>query len=530
VAAPQLSAGEVAAPAQDAIRSSRSSGGTRRDTLVNLLGRGWTALMAFAFVPVYIRLLGVEAYGLVGLAVTLQAVFALLDMGIATTLNRELARRGARAGAAEDAREARDLVRTLEALYWCAAAVIALVVAALAPAIATRWLHPHALSADTVVRALRLLGLMIALQFPFTLYESGLLGLRRQVTLNVILGSGATLRFGAVLGVLHWVSPTVEAFFAWQALVAVLQTTVAGVALWRRLPASPARPRFDRARLADSWRFAAGMAAISFTAVVLTQMDKVVLSKLLSLEAFGHYTLAATVAGALYILFLPLFQAVFPRLSHLVAADDTEGVRALYRRSAQWVAVLVLPAAVVLVLFGHDVMLLWTRDPAVADATWLVLALLAAGTALNGLMNIPYALQLAYGWTAFAFYQNVVAIVTLVPAVVLASRRFGPAGAAAVWLLLNFGYVTVGITVMHRRLLRGEQRHWYDDTVVPLLAATAAAGLARLAFPSGATTAAPVLLATVLGALLLTYTAATLATPAGRELISTLGLAWRRVA
>ncbi|HET9013124.1 MAG TPA: hypothetical protein VFN38_14960, partial [Gemmatimonadaceae bacterium] len=92
------------------------------------------------------------------------------------------------------------------------------------------------------------------------------------------------------------------------------------------------------------------------------------------------------------------------------------------------------------------------------------------------------------------------------------------------------GYVTIGVTMMHRRLLRGAQRHWYDDTVVPLLAAAAAAGLARVAFPWGATTAVPALLATVLGALLLAYTAATLATPAGRELIATLRVAGGRTA
>jgi O-antigen/teichoic acid export membrane protein len=264
------------------------------------------------------------------------------------------------------------------------------------------------------------------------------------------------------------------------------------------------------------------MAAISLTAVVLTQMDKVVLSKMLSLAAFGQYTLAATVAGALYVLFLPLFQAVFPRLARLVAAGDVRATRALYHRSAQGVALLVLPAAAVLALFGREVMLLWTRDPIIADATGTVLALLAAGTALNGLMNIPYALQLAHGWTAFAFYQNVVATLFLLPMLVVAATRIGPVGAAGVWLLLNAGYVTLGLTVMHRRLLPGEQRRWYGDVGAPLLASAGVAALTRLAIPAGAHLATAALLKAVLGALLLAYAAAALVTPVGRELLAQL--------
>ena len=500
----------------------RASDGSGRDTVVNLLGRGWAALMAVAFVPTYVRLLGVEAYGLVGLAVVAQAVFALLDMGLATTLSRQMARQLARDGTMGDAQGARDLVRTLEVLYWAAALAIAVTVAVLAPFIAERWLRPEELAQETVTRALRLLGIMVALQFPFTLYEGGLVGLHRQVALNIVLIAGATLRFAAVVGVLFWVSATVEAFFAWQALVAVAQTTAAAVVLWRGLPAAPARARFDRRQLAANWRFAAGMTAISLTAVVLTQMDKVVLSALLPLEGFGHYALAATVAGALYILFLPVFQAVFPRLARLVAAADADGERGLYHRSAQAVAVLVLPAAVVLVLFSREVMLLWTRDSAIAAATALPLALLAAGTGLNGLMNIPYALQLAHGWTAFAWVQNVIAIVVLVPALIVAAARFGAPGAAAMWLLLHCGYVTIGLTVMHRRLLRGEQRRWYVETALPLLAAAGVAVAVRLLTPPALVAPSPSLLLVVLASLLLAYAAALLAAPVGRSLLAGL--------
>lgn len=39
----------------------------KRNLIANYLGQGWTALMGLAFIPLYIRYLGIEAYGLIGL-------------------------------------------------------------------------------------------------------------------------------------------------------------------------------------------------------------------------------------------------------------------------------------------------------------------------------------------------------------------------------------------------------------------------------------------------------------------------------
>jgi O-antigen/teichoic acid export membrane protein len=64
----------------------------RRNVAANYLGQGWTALMGLAFIPVYIRYLGIEAWGLVGFMAIMQAWLALLDMGLAPTLGREMAR------------------------------------------------------------------------------------------------------------------------------------------------------------------------------------------------------------------------------------------------------------------------------------------------------------------------------------------------------------------------------------------------------------------------------------------------------
>jgi O-antigen/teichoic acid export membrane protein len=487
----------------------------KKNLIANFAGKGWIALMTLAFVPFYIKFMGIEAYGLVGFFTSLTAVFALLDMGLGRTLNRELARQSVQSG---NTQHIRDLTRTLEVIYWSIAVFIALIVLMLAPTTSNYWFKPQSLSASTVEEALLLMGLAIALQFPCIFYAEGLLGLQRQVLWNGMLIGTATFRAVGAVCVLWLVSPTIQAFFAWQIAASLLQTLLAAKLLWSCLPLSAKSPKFRNDLLLGVWRFAAGMTGISVMAVILMQMDKIILSKLLTLDMFGYYGLASTLAASLYVLITPFFSAMFPRLSQLAAGSDQEALKTLYHHGCQLLAVLVLPLAAVLVFFSKEVLAIWTNDIVVSENAHLLASLLVTGTALNGLMNIPYALQLAHGWTRLAFYQNVVAVILLVPMLILGVRLYGAVGAAMIWPILNSGYVLFGIQLMHRRLLKSEKSRWYfQDVALPMVSSITVAWLARLLLPEGMSNS--VILMWLLAITCLSFTASACVTPYTRNLL-----------
>ena len=64
----------------------------KKNTIANYAGQGWNALMAVIFIPLYIEYLGMEAYGLIGFFILIQALMFIFDMGISATINREMAR------------------------------------------------------------------------------------------------------------------------------------------------------------------------------------------------------------------------------------------------------------------------------------------------------------------------------------------------------------------------------------------------------------------------------------------------------
>jgi O-antigen/teichoic acid export membrane protein len=232
------------------------------------------------------------------------------------------------------------------------------------------------------------------------------------------------------------------------------------------------------------------MSGISVLTIVLTQTDKIVLSKLLTLETFGYYVLATNVASILVQLVTPLFAALFPKFTQ-VLSGLAEGVDAptLYHASCQSVALLVLPAAAVIALFPGDLLLLWLHDPVAAAAVAPLARLLVIGQALNALMFIPSLAQMAFAWTRLILFANALAVAVLVPLMTLAVVRYGAIGGPLAWIVLNAGYVLFMIPLMHRRLFRGEMWRWYAwDVGAPAAVATCVVGLSRTAMPAALST------------------------------------------
>jgi O-antigen/teichoic acid export membrane protein len=267
-------------------------------------------------------------------------------------------------------------------------------------------------------------------------------------------------------------------------LISVMTVALFASGVHRILPPAPVPARFSGSALLGIWRFAAGMMTITFLTLLLTQVDKILLSRLLTLEFFGYYVLAWAVANALNMLAMPITAAFYPRFAELAANGDDVALRALYHQGAQLVTVLNGSAAMVLMVFSDRVLRLWTGNPVLTQHVAPVMAVLALGMLFGGMMAIPYQVQLAHGWTSLTIKVNIVAVSLLVSAILLVAPAHGGIGTAWLWVTLNVGYVLFEIPLMHRRLLRAEKWRWYrQDTALPLAAATATAFLCRWAMP-----------------------------------------------
>jgi O-antigen/teichoic acid export membrane protein len=453
------------------------------NVLANFSGRIWITLIGILVVPLYLRYLGVELYGIIGVFASLQAVLTLLDVGLSPTLNREMARLSA---FPDSAQEMRNLTRSLEIPFWLISIFIGLLTFVISPYIAQYWIKSETISVETVSQSLQLMSIGFAFQWAGNLYSGGLMGLQRQVAYNFINAFCQTVRTVGSVITLVYISSTIQAFLLWQTIWSIGTTFIFVIAFWRSLPKADSPSEFRIDLLRNIWRFAAGMTGISFVTLVLTQLDKIILSKMLTLELFGYYSLANMLtATALAMIVGSVSSAYYPQFSQIAALGDIEKLKDVYHKSCQVMSFLLIPVTAVIAFFSYPILVLWTKDVLVAENTYLLLTLLAIGTGLNGLVFLPYYMQLANGLTKLTFWENLVMIILLVPFMIFAVSNWGAVGGALTWVILNLLNVLVGMQIMHRILLRGELSKWYlEDVGLPALVVILFVGICRYFYPN----------------------------------------------
>jgi O-antigen/teichoic acid export membrane protein len=440
---------------------------TARNLVAGLLAAAVSTIVGLLVVPVYLRSLGDEGYGLAALFLALQALLQVFDVGLTATANREVAR----ARASHAPHSADPLLAGLAWVTWCVAAGIGLIFALGAPLIAGHWLKLRALPVEDAVLALVLMAVALGLRWPAGLYQNVLLGrdeLERWSRISIAMSVFAHVGAAAVLLV---TGRGLIVFFAWQLLAAAVYVAWLRNTAQRVLPPTARRwPGLGVFR--DVKQFSTRMVAIGATGVVLTHVDKLVLSRVLPLEVFGHYMLASMIAGGLYVLVTPVFNWCYPHFSML--ANDEARLAKSYRLVSFSVAVVLFPLVVLLTVGGRALLVLWLGDAEVAGSVAPVLAMLAAASALHGIMFVPYALTLARGAAGIALRINIVLLLALVPLMTALAARYGVEGAALAWLVVHVAYVVFGGWFTHRSLVPDLALRWLaEDVVFPALLACA---------------------------------------------------------
>ncbi|WEZ89952.1 oligosaccharide flippase family protein [Pseudomonas sp. NyZ480] len=427
----------------------------KRNIVANYISQLYVALVGILILPLYIKHMGAEAYGLIGFYAMLQSWFALLDLGLTPTIGRETAR--LRAGATTPL-QFRQLFRSLSMIFIFIAMSAGGGLFLAAEYLSVHWLRFGLLSKDEVLLAVQIIAVCVALRWLGGLYRGVISGAEKQIWLSSFNCLIATLRFIAVFFSMWVYGFNAAVFFVHQFFVAVIE--LFGLLLMGRkfLPRVDQIIGWSLKPASKSLIFSLSIAFTSSVWVMVTQTDKMILSGLLSLSEYGHFSLAVLVASGILVLNGPVSSAVMPRLASLHASNDREQLIQLYRNATRFVAVITGPASVTLALCSKPLLEIWTGDASLAAESFFILSLYALGNCFLVMAAFPYYLQYARGNMTYHLIGNVIALILLVPSLVLSAKYFGGVGAGYAWLTINMFFALIWVTYVHSRLEKG--LHW----------------------------------------------------------------------
>ncbi len=407
-------------------------------------------------------MLGLEAYGLVGLITVLQVVLGAFDLGLSATMTKVVS-----ADRSDNFLATRDLINSSLTLYWGMALAIAVLLWVASPWIAKHWLQPATISAETVTLSVRIIAVYLALRWPVAFYAGIISGLQRMDMLNLMKSGVVSLRLvGGVIVLLF--SPELETFLLWFAVSALFELAVYVVVSHRLMPGLTLRPYFSLVAIKTTWKFSATMSLIALMAMLLTQLDRLVVSKLLSLEALGLYSLAYNTASGLSLLQGAINSASLPALSKAHSYEQVGAFLARYDKTSQLMGYSMAFFCCALVFFGHDILGVWVGSQ-VADGASVALAVLSSGFFLNAMVSNAYIAAVAQGQPHLPLKVNLVILPFYMLALYWLTLEMGIVGAAVCWLALNLYYFVSLLPLVQIRLLRQKVGPWLMRNVFPFL-------------------------------------------------------------
>ncbi|MFC5694227.1 oligosaccharide flippase family protein [Pseudomonas sp. GCM10022186] len=437
--------------------------------LANYASQIYVTAVGILILPLYIKYMGAEAYGLVGFFAMLQAWFALLDLGLTPTIGRETARYH---GGAMSALAYRQLFRALSLIFAGIAVIGGGGLWLLSGVIATRWLNVAELPVDDVVLAVQIMAISVALRWMGGLYRGVVTGSERLVWLSGFNALIATLRFIGVLASMWLFGFTPFVFFIHQLVVALVE--ILGLFLMS-LRLLPARSSLDH-RIGWSLRpvrpllkFALTIAFTSSLWVLVTQIDKLVLSGILPLAEYGYFTLAVLVAGGIMVVSGPISNAIMPRMARLHAEGKHDEMIEVYRNATQLVSIICGSAAITLATCAEPLLFAWTGEAQLAAEAAPIMRLYAIGNGFLAISAFPYYLQYAIGNLRYHLIGSAGMAAVLIPSITFAAINHGGIGAGYAWLGNNAFSLLIWVAYVHHKFEPGLHVSWIVNDVARII-------------------------------------------------------------
>ncbi len=424
-----------------------------------LISRIVSATISLFFVPVYIKLLGVESYGLVAFYLLLVGTLVLVDFALSTALSRQVVI--LRANNVSD-KSVKDLVFSMEIIYCFISILICIIMFVFAKAIALHWLKAKELPIDRLTNSIKYIGVLIALQLPSSIYNGVMVSLEKQIANSIITIIINLFKAIGVILILKIFSPIIENYFIWQILITICSLLLLRYYTWTEISTlEKEKASFSYQELKPIKVFALGMFGVTIVNFMLSMIDKLIVSKIVMLNLVACYSLAFQIASIVGQIITPLQSTIFPKFTALLVKQDYDGCKNLYHKACKWVGIVIWPIGLLVVFFAEDILKFWAKNDFITEHTTPVLQVVALGTICNCLMFVPYVYMLSMGKTKFTIIQNLLGAIVFLPMLFWSIPKFGILGASFMWFGINFSYILISIPLFHKLFMKNELLHWY---------------------------------------------------------------------
>jgi O-antigen/teichoic acid export membrane protein len=397
-----------------------------RNTLWNLIGNVAPMLVAIFCIPLLVKALGTNRFGILTLVWALIGYSTVFDFGLGRALTQLVATRLG----TDEQQDVPHLVWTSQLMMLFLGFVGTAVLGLLSGWLARHVLHvPVGLESETT-RSLYLL----AFSIPVVISTAGLRGL-----LEAYQQFGVTNALRVPTGVFTFVAPLLVLPFS-NSLVPVVAMLLGGRLLTWAAHLFYCAKIMPDLRHGIAWRtqairrllhFGGWMTVSNVVGPLMVTLDRFVIAAVVSVTAVAYYTTPFDAITKLWFVPAALLGVMFPAFS-MTFMQDRARTAVLYERSVKLLLLSLFPIIVSVIVLAENGLKLWI-GPEFAEHSTRVLQWLAGGVFINCLAQVPFALVQGVGRPDLTAKLHLIELPGYLLALWYLSTRYGIDGAAIAW-------------------------------------------------------------------------------------------------
>lgn len=433
----------------------------KKNIIYNYIGQFYTMGISILILPLFLKVIGPEAYGIIAFFMMAQGWMTILDMGMSPTLNREIAANKDTINNEKKKYQLLTLIKSLKVLFLVISLLLVIFSYIYSDSIAEKWLSYNVLSDEFVSLSILLIGIIISIRWLGGLYRSAINGYEEQVWLNKFNIAFTTLKHPVSLAVLYFLNSDLLIFFYYQLMLSLAEVLFLSAKLTKCLPKYEHKiPFFSIQEILRIKSFAGITAVGAILWVFLTQFDRLLMSKYLTLEEFGYFSLVVTISSGIMMLSGPVSTAILPRLTALYNSDNRNQMVELFIKATSLVSVTILPIAVMIICMPETILYFWTGNLEVASWGQEALAIYSIGSLCVVYSAFLHYIQFANGNLKYHLRYSLVSSLISIPLIYYSAVHYSIFGVATVWLLRSAIGLFFWAPFVFYKFLPGYYKKW----------------------------------------------------------------------
>ena len=422
--------------------------------LYNLVGQFLRAIIGFFAFKYVLQRLGSDAFGIIIFVQVMDITLStVLERGIASTTTREVA------SYPRTDPYLIQLLRTASLFYWATFFLLAVSLFAAAPFIIRRWFNLTTMDPVQGIYIFRLLGLASLLVLPRSLYGSLIRGMQRMEINNLIDVLTMLIQQVGIILILVLKGQVLHVVY-WMALCFILSTLAYIIVTASCFSKRALIPGYYPEAVHKNREFASKMTAISVLAMIITQVDKVVMSKFLAIGVVGYYALAFNIISKMKAFTGASALAAFPSFSGYSRGERHDVLLSQYQKLQNLNAVVNFLVFAGFAILQYPVYSYFLNKEAAGLLT-LPTLFLCIGSYMNSMVNIPYTLSIAAGAPDITLRSSLYSLVFVTPITIFLTVKWGMLGASLGWLIFNIFAFFYTIPRICRKCIKISVGSWY---------------------------------------------------------------------